>query len=804
MGSAVASHSKSAVSVRVLTLACLVSASPTPAIGHSSAPFSARTIQVTERTTVPMQRELAARRETILTAQAPGDATTPKGSITVEALDAAGRSFPANFRVLDTNWKPLSKPRTGEQKVDLPPGSYVVEPTFDPLLAQEVEVAAGKAVVVRLTAKDRIMFRLTNLDRKQVLVPLILKKSAQMRAALAAYRPNLSANRVIALPRLPLSKQESESARGIALDALPGIRSRIHKLAGSIIDLQRAQKYDPKVMARQMRDIVRTQAAFRAASRILSIVGTAQDARALAEAVSQDKSRADALRDPKIILNTEVTNFRLWEEALALAAYIENRVGSLQKSAVLGLTRSTDRTLAATAALYLHAYGFHTADTALLDYLEQPGNPQLASNVTKILLDRAAPSVLDAMRSVVRRYLEFRAVLKRGEKASSTQLYLAWQPALLYLLAYGDRDDWLLVSSLGPQIDEFVALELSALSRDPRPLIDYFLGFVVRSDARITDALVPQYVEALSSLCPMLRGVSQADAAAIRRDVEAGWMQVGIKMNISGRLAGSDKLSARTIHDLNASYCRATTLSSEIIFEQKKDFFDKIPWYPRPGFAEYLAKIHASKWQFNWQLEPYLDFLSNAAVSQALQRKRPNFGDAQDLYLAYHRIAWNAPFLRRDEYPFGAQRRAFTFRSTDPAGAVSGLLAARPELAGKDLAVRMQFDIAAFGLGTMVSAADTVFDKTTKGSGKELIGEIRLMKDGKKIELTEARSETTGELLYTASLNQPDLSGLYLHATLRLLGQEWPLTYDLFAGDYAVGLRGSDHRDVQTGEAPAN
>ena len=699
-------------------------------------------------------------------------------AITAEATDVAGLPIEIDFRLLDRSWTPIVGYDTPKAVALVPPGSYVVEPTFDPLLAREVTVTSGKTTI-RFNATDRLVLHLRGPDQKQAIVPLLLKKSAGLRRSLAAYRPTFPLRDVIALPRTPLGPGSDDVAL-MARKAFPATRDKIHanakKFFKAFFSAVEADKEQIPVLALDMQNL---QVAFRAAARILSITGKAEDAAMIAGHAPKAKALADALRSPKLLLRRDATNAALWEQSIALAAYIENRLGLLGDGAVRKLARSHEREVAAAAATYLHYYGVRAEDSILQDYLRSPSDSDLAFHAAEVLLDRADPATLETMRSVVSGFAEFVKARARDKKIT-TELYRAWEPAAMYLLVHGGKKDWKLVAGLAPRMSEFFALKLATLSRDPRPLIDHFLSFVIRPDADLTWLLMPQYVKWLSAFCPVLRGYAPADAAAYRKFVDREWGDIGVTLNISGRGEGSDRLSARTLLQLNESYCRSSPLAAEAIWKQQADFFDKIDWLPQPGFGSLFEK----SFYIDPDKEPQLDQVPRAILSAGLAtKKKPYIGEAKTLFLAYHRLASFASLLMRDAYPYGSQRRFFAFLSRERGGAFTGILAVRPEATGTRLRLGLAFDLASFGGGTMISGPDAVFGDTTHGAGATMVEDIRLMRNGRDIPLTR---EPGPGIAYDARLESPGLSNLYLYVTLTFLDRKRTLVYDLFASDYAA------------------
>ncbi|MCG8543134.1 MAG: hypothetical protein MJE12_02880, partial [Alphaproteobacteria bacterium] len=578
--------------------------------------------------------------------------------------------------------------------------------------------------------------------------------------------------------------QKTQKSVNAARNARPLIRARINELARFIVTAHGSKDAaDRKALPSRTLEIMGRYAALRSVNRLLSIHGTATDARELVSHAHEDKKLADALWKPKLYLDPEATNFSLWKWELALAAYIENRLGLLRTGAVQDATKSADREFATTAALYRKFYGHNGAEDALRNYLDEPSDPELALKAAELLLGSAGPQTLVAMRSVVERYEKFVQARKEGKKAR-TLVGRAWEPAALYLLAHGTRTDWRLVARLGDRMDEIFALKLATLSRDPGPLIDHMMGFVVRPDRRQTLVLFKDYIKHLSALCPVLRGVPATQAASIRNHLHRRWEEMGVKLNLSGRGPASDKLTALAVLVLNESYCRPDVVAAEAVLEQKSDFFEGITWLPKPGFAEGLKK----QFYLYKKSEPHMDHLSHDQLKTLLVKKNPYVEDVRDHYLAYHRIANHAPILIRDSYPYGMQRRAFVFRSDKLSGAIIGVAGVRPTLSGNTVRLALSFDIASFGGGTMISGPDAAVKKAVSGGGKDMISEVTLSRGGEFLDLSPAQTASKTELVYTAELKRDDLSNLYLHVTLSALEQEQTLAFDLFAGDYAAEL----------------
>ncbi len=712
-------------------------------------------------------------------------------SITLEATDAIGQLFTPEFTVLDIDSNPISEHGAANPAAIVAPGTYLVEPVFDPILAQEITVGTGEEAVVEVKAEDYLVLKFGRRwveDDVPIMLPIVLKERQRAQQALKGLRPNFPKEEIFAIRRPDVTQGKINEALILARDALPTIHMKIHELSQTIATLKKVvENRDDDAILRSVVAMNKARSVFRAAARIISIAGEQQDVKQLVEDAYADMSPADVRGKVKSLVNERIldladTDFLLPDKELALAAYVENRLGTLDGGAVAVVLQGTDAELAVRAGVYLHYYGLDMGDAALIDYLRDPDDKDLVLRAVSVLLDSAGPAVLGAMRSIVQKYSEG---LARKDDALTTMLQPALSPSALYLLGYGNMDDWRLVASL--EMDEDFALDLALLVEDARPLVDYFFGLI--DAAEISPIIVADaydgWTSALASLCPALRDLEPGHQAAVEEHIASALAELGAAVNFSGRGPGSDRKSARAFYHLRKSFCRATGAAAELVFEQNTNFFwSDMTWIPQPWLVEGIVK---SPYWYQWQTP--LEYVPHADLAKALKEHNPEDTEILDIYLAYHEVASYAQMLMKDEFPGGVERRAFVLTNSDPAGALSGVLNLRPELLDGKLRLGLWFDLADYSVGTMISAAPQFFRQMVTSRGEGLIGKIQLRRGDEIIPVVKVESAGEGGFVYEAGMGEPDLSNLYLHVTLKLFDQTWPLDFDLFASDYARNLQ---------------
>jgi hypothetical protein len=93
-------------------------------------------------------------------------AETARGAqLSLSVVDRIGRSHPAPMIVRNQDGEVVGSTK-GEEEADIPPGTYIVEPAFDPGLATQVVQSQAGAGVIEIRDERSIWLRLERYDGK--------------------------------------------------------------------------------------------------------------------------------------------------------------------------------------------------------------------------------------------------------------------------------------------------------------------------------------------------------------------------------------------------------------------------------------------------------------------------------------------------------------------------------------------------------------------------------------------------------------------------------------------------------------
>ncbi len=674
-------------------------------------------------------------------------------NVTIEIVDALGRSFFVPFALLGNDGKTLSVQNAANPTAIVAPGIYVVEPMFDPLLGREVELRPGEARIVRIEAPKHVGLLLERYDSKldrmvRTRVPLRLKDRAAMRQAFAKPPPETVARRARA------TSEAVAAARALARERLKAALTRkLEAVAAYNRAFETPPMPDQATIARLRREMMQGKNPLRWARRILLIAGDANDAaRAVALARTQPKG---------------------WEreELVWLAAQIENRIGILDSGAVAMLLADADDALAFTAARALHAHGVPSGDSILLARLRAAENVYPTAAAAWALLDVEGPKVRAAMAEVLR------AATAVANDDGQFHLRTAGWRAALYLLAYGTPAERRLAAGY-PIPDEGFGL-LAGMLADPRPLIDYSLGLDADGQARF-DA------NRAAWFCPQIARLPRADAERIERHIENAILRIAAEQDITG--LGNEIMNrtfARWLYDLARGDCRASRTVAELVHGARFDpgrfhrRLEKLDWIPRTWAADDLITAFAAG---DGSLDAQLEYLPHERIVAALDggKAGSNVPEA-DLFIAYHAIGSSA---------CAPERCAFVLTNADnPQGALAAVVRLRPELIETTLRVELAFDLAAYvkgGLAAMIGPPTRSYESYLASRGESMVARVVASRGGTAFPLAPAGRAADGEgLIFEGALDAADLHDLYLHVELQVLDTPWTLDFALFATEYA-------------------
>ncbi len=676
------------------------------------------------------------------------------GTIGLNTVDRIDQSFAAAFSVYDEQGQEVFVGDARHQSAVVRPGRYVVEPHLVPSQTAEVTVEPGQSRVVDSRVDDHQVLKFLPfvVDGAPVKLPLAIKDKAKAARALAGFRDNFPWQ-MVAVSRPGVDATTRQKALDLARHALAELRPRFAALAGNLAKAgakppdQRTE--DEKAAFNKVQNetyVLRGQ--FALPARIIAAIGTADDAAILAGAVAESDLHAG--------------------ERLAVAAYIENRLGVLGTGAVSKLLGHENREIATWAALRLKQFGHDQGDSILLAALTQPPNGNLAAWAAYGLLGTVNENVLAAMRGVL--------ALPKDLGAAAAL------PVSAYLLAHGTADDHRAVSARRFSTSAIPMLTLVAA--DPLPLIGYYRREILNQSDRMIGFFIEGYVQSLGDLCPLLRSLPEATQLEADFALEDAIVDVFLHFNVSGRTDNSDRLTGRTAFNLAAGQCRSSAWVARVIYEDrnKKDLTRSLQgWVPS---RDTQSKTINGEWYWSSRS---LDQMDHAALAEAITAKHPA-GDRRDLFLAYHQVATSLALDNGDSFPAGAQRRALVINNDgDPPGALALVVAMRPEIVDGMLRVVLSFDAASHTAGSMANMIDPPkrsFQRYLAGRGRDLVAAVTARRGDKLMPLAAAGEVGVGGFVYQVALDQPDLTDLHLDLDLTMFENRRQLTFGLFDGDY--------------------
>jgi tetratricopeptide (TPR) repeat protein len=595
-----------------------------------------------------------------------------------------------------------------------------------------------------------------------------------MRRALAAYRAEFSVYDIAVMRKSATAKQRNHAlglARAVFRELDPGIIAVSRELEPlEKIPYDKRTDQQKKAFNKVSGKSSVLQGKFILPVKILAAVGTGADARRLVEAAAKDSV--------------------LMARRIAVAAYIENRLGILGSGAVAAAVRGKNRALALHAALNLHYFGFDAGDAVLVDYLKSPKDTALAGKAAQALLDTPRADILKAMRTVVD--IALKAQTEKGN--SGAVVNTAKAPAALYLLTHGGTEDRKRVAML-EMYNRFIP-HLTLATTDPAPLIDYLQLYMTGFEPQFAKYQIDQWSGEFAELCPMFRQLPRRKRARMEKAIERAFVNVGMRFRISGRTSNSDRISSRAFHSVDVGDCRATGSAASIVYKGTEVFFRSKTWIPMPSAT---AKTLKSKYYWSNQR---LDFEPHADVVKGINKHHPKDDGKRDIFLAYHAIATNAELIGRDRQPDGADRRAFILTNkANPPGALAAVVSMRPELIGDRLRVSLAFDLASHtqsSLALMMDPPTRSFERYLASRGKGIIKRLFLRRGDRTIAMTAAKDDGKGNFVFEATLKNRSLGNLDLHVELQVFDTVWPLRFGLYASDYARKLNRAEIRLAAT------
>lgn len=504
----------------------------------------------------------------------------------------------------------------------------------------------------------------------------------------------------------------------------------------------------------------RPYAHFRLPMRIFSAVGEARDAQRILNAFRKAAGEANPWS---------------FQEKLAWAAVIgriDAAGGRLANGSLAALLSDADRGWAVAAAIELHRNGLRTGDDLLRDELARGTGFVRSVPAGLVLLDSLDPRTLVAMRALWDRMIDAKDLELTGEAEKHPSL----APSL-YLLAFGNRDDWERISRFALSTEHIEYLTF--LARNPASLWRMAaanLGFGFRDHEpfyRLAEGLLDRTRRELKQL---FRDFDKESSSVIfenkpetPRDSPYNTSRIYMAPFWPNQVAAASYAGIGRWEPLTTPHPRLT-------------------WWKRKQFVP----TYVSRWLKGGRT--YLDHLSYFTpeeIAQEVQEQGQGEKPADyDLFMAYLSVAtreYTHSYLRST----GFESRPYLARYGSDSG-LSGVADLRFNWKGDalEIGVRITQDRIISG-GLMADPeSERAHYPYILNRGRKMIQSVTLRRGDKKIE-AQATDEADDDLffLFECALETRDLSGWYLDVEMKYVNQEFTLTTPLFFGENARRLR---------------
>ncbi len=653
-------------------------------------------------------------------------------SITVKATDVAGREFIPAYTVYNVYDAVVSRHDSNNPVATVPPGSYYIKSDIGDRSKKEVTLVAGQAGKVVVPAPKYRVLGLMNFDIRKgwstVWVPFLFRSIEQRRRSFPKKHYNW------AVRRSNTTVTDLVGALDQVRAKLPGLRSEYSRIA---VQLKNTSSSAAK------KKLARWDNAISWAHNILAIAGNAGDAKQL------------------VSLASRVPEIR--QRRLALAAYIENRLGILGKGSVLSAIGSTNSGIRIQAALLLRQFGRSEGDEILTSTLAAALNTSLTAQSAKALLSLNKPAVLAAMRQVVQAFIRQRQALELKAENITYPKHL-WDTAAtasIYLYTWGSKDDAQLAAKITFRKSQLIPL--ARLVKDPRALADFYMGF--RGASKIY--YKPRWA---AGLCNSLQYLPASDLSRFDTYFEGLLVRAASANKISKKSRLNDISLARSQYNVAKSLCRANTVTARLVFKQKTGLLGGTPWIAKSWlYNKNLSQLKRG----NPFVAPSLDHAAHGILVGSLSTVSTNDKlRYPDLLLAYHGIG-------KRQCQFNKCGFVITHKQS-PHGALAGVLRIRSVKSNRrGLNVQLSFDLAAHNDGgSTTEGHPTSFGKYMSFGGRDLVAEVYIKNSDRKVRL---RKVIKGSVLkYSLSKSKFSTNNTYLYVRVRMFNEWREFGFPLF------------------------
>jgi len=503
----------------------------------------------------------------------------------------------------------------------------------------------------------------------------------------------------------------------------------------------------------------------KAIARVLGAYGNASDIRDIVEHCKGIP--ADWRLDEKIF----------WTRVIA---YMETRLGRLNKGMLVELANGPDTVWAAVAGMYLHVYGSPKGKPVLVKFMKQANpSPEIFSMVAWAVLDISDPDILAGMR---RRYDDLVSTFNEIREWTNNRTSMHGG-VLLYLLTYGEAEDWQKISRI--PFSPSVVQDLVFICADPSSLAKY------PHDNNIFYGML----SALRDVSPSLAtkaATAFEDAVLMntwRRNIKPG--DDGIRRRYYGMMAHNSKSDYRG----RAFYWRTRGAASGFygagVPYEIGEWFNWVSQYPPLGTLDTTTEDKG--------ILEFSDYLSHEKLLGELEKlQKQNAVPFMDVILASHRLTTAAHINTIDNFDDGIDRRAYdTIHPGDKGGVVVGPVELQLRQVENTLQIRCE---PKFSIHMIF---EDTFGPTSSGEGigsskmypylsdnnSQLISGVSLRRGNTTLPLKSMGRLLDGSHLFEAEINPGQYQNLYFDLELTCLGRSRTLTFDLFASRFANHYR---------------
>lgn len=664
-----------------------------------------------------------------------------QASISVFSLDAAGQEFPAGFELYDQSGKLLSKYSRSNPIAFVSPGTYRVRFGLKTLPPQEIQVGDGEQKKLHIDMPDHIVLSLGYPDAAkgwQKTKTAFLMNDVKLRRKYLQFKNNYG----YASRRGDSTQADLQQSLGLVRKELVNMRTQFRD------DIQRFAQ--PALSNSEMvkQKLQQWHNAFNWAHQVLAIAGNKQDAQDLIKLAISEK--------------------HLRNKRLQLAAYIEHRLGILDKGAAIKALAKLDSAAKVHLAAVLASYNIDKARAILIKALQSASNTQETFASVKALMQINSAEVVAGMKQVIVAFNKAQTQAEEGAKATNstdvhpTYLWDAAAYASVYLLSYGDRDAMRLAATVLYKDSHYKLL--IGLIQQPNKLIDYYLGF--KGPAK--PSYRPMWV---SDLCDLIIQLPKKTQLEFVNQFESSLVKAGMLNKISKSGVQADIEKARSEYYVAASECRANSTTAKLLYNKESRYLSTSNWIEKPWlFTQSVEDFRLAKANAGKQLEQF-DFhlLKNTIASPRMKQsvKYP------ELFLAFRKIG-----TRQCNF----DRCAFALSMKENLGVVTGVLHLDQNKTKKRYKVMLDFDFAGHPYRLLSQIAPPKQKhgiSTPLMQARALIKQVYLMQDNRKIRL---RARTRNRMLeYSGTLANDGTKNLYLIIELKLGDSVKYLSFPAFA-----------------------